>query len=96
MRILNELPWLYQQCGETDKLRECLTHPEVFSGLCVELAAGNYDLLGYWRTVGDTPQQISAQYMKSVHKMVEGGCAVDELALTVMIRLWQRQLRGLA
>jgi hypothetical protein len=59
LQLIAELPWLYQQLNASDNLRACLTQDIIFKALCTELAIGNYDLLNYWRSVGDSPEQVS-------------------------------------
>lgn len=64
LRLVIELPWLYQQMGDKDSLRLCITDSRIFSTLCTEMTLGNYDLMDYWRYIGDPPENISASYMR--------------------------------
>ncbi len=53
----------------------------MFGALCTEMALGNYDLLRFWRAVGDTPAQIAAAYMRKYVQPLARGNA--EYVITI-------------
>ena len=57
LRVAEELPWQWQQAGEKDQLKECLTHRELFELL---KQRDKLELLGYW--VSLMPVDINAAY----------------------------------
>lgn len=56
-----ELPWQFQTIGEKDRLRKCLKEIPMF----LEFSSDDkhYELLGYWRTVGDL-EMMESDYVR--------------------------------
>ena len=55
-RVAEELPWQWQQAGEGEKLKECLTQREMFMALHER---DEYELLSYWLSM---KENIEAAY----------------------------------
>ena len=55
-RVAEELPWQWEQAGEKERLKDCLTDREQFAAI---KERDEYELLGYWLWLG---ADISAEY----------------------------------
>jgi hypothetical protein len=64
--------------GDRDALRTVITDRKVFAELAEELAIGKYDMLRYWRAVGDSPAEIEAAYMRSIDAQLKVGRALPQ------------------
>lgn len=71
-RVAEELPWQWQQAGEKDQLKECLTQRELFPLL---QQRDELELLGYW--VSLMPVDINAAYEAA---WLEWGLEEEEVA----------------
>nr|XP_033785861.1 nephrocystin-3 isoform X1 [Geotrypetes seraphini]XP_033785862.1 nephrocystin-3 isoform X1 [Geotrypetes seraphini]XP_033785863.1 nephrocystin-3 isoform X1 [Geotrypetes seraphini] len=74
-RSADELPWLFQQLGEKQKLHECLLNLFVSQNL---YKRGHFaELLSYWQFVGKDKTSMAAEYFDSL-KQYEKSCEGKE------------------
>uniref|UniRef100_A0A8C4VPI1 Nephrocystin-3 n=1 Tax=Gopherus evgoodei TaxID=1825980 RepID=A0A8C4VPI1_9SAUR len=79
-RSADELPWLFQQQGNKQKLHKCLLNLFVSQNL---YKRGHFaELLSYWQLVGKDKSSMAAEYFDSL-KQYEKSCEEEES----MIRL---------
>ncbi|XP_028927230.1 nephrocystin-3 [Ornithorhynchus anatinus] len=74
-RSADELPWLFQQKGDKQKLHECLLNLFVSQNL---YKRGHFaELLSYWQLVGKDKSTMAAEYFDSL-KQYEKNCDAEE------------------
>ncbi|NWH27771.1 NPHP3 protein, partial [Grus americana] len=74
-RSADELPWLFQQQGDKQKLRKCLLNLFVSQNL---YKRGHFaELLSYWQLVGKDKSSMAAEYFDSL-KEYEKSCEGEE------------------
>ncbi|XP_043825181.1 nephrocystin-3 isoform X1 [Dromiciops gliroides] len=79
-RCADELPWLFQQQGNKQKLHECLLNLFVSQNL---YKRGHFaELLSYWQLVGRDKGSMAAEYFDSL-KQYEKNCEGEESMMSL-------------
>nr|XP_003222256.1 PREDICTED: nephrocystin-3 [Anolis carolinensis] len=79
-RSADELPWLFQQQGDKQKLHKCLLNLFVSQNL---YKRGHFaELLSYWQLLGKDKSSMAAEYFSSL-KLYEKSCEGEESMITL-------------
>jgi len=81
-RVAEELPWQWEQAGEKEKLKACLTDREMFVAL---QQRDEYELLGYWVRLGG---DIGLAYKDAWNEWASIEDAVASYASPLVHFLW--------
>ncbi|XP_077772509.1 nephrocystin-3 [Podarcis muralis] len=79
-RSADELPWLFQQQGDRQKLQKCLLNLFVSQNL---YKRGHFaELLSYWQLLGKDKSSMAAEYFSSL-KLYEQSCEGEESMISL-------------
>ncbi|KAH0627264.1 hypothetical protein JD844_002778 [Phrynosoma platyrhinos] len=79
-RSADELPWLFQQHGDKQKLHKCLLNLFVSQNL---YKRGHFaELLSYWQLLGKDKSSMAAEYFSSL-KLYEKSCDGEESMISL-------------
>ncbi|KAJ6661992.1 hypothetical protein lerEdw1_012839 [Lerista edwardsae] len=79
-RSADELPWLFQQQGDKQKLHKCLLNLFVSQNL---YKRGHFaELLSYWQLLGKDKSSMAAEYFSSL-KLYEKSCEGEESMISL-------------
>ncbi|XP_060104862.1 nephrocystin-3 [Heteronotia binoei] len=79
-RSADELPWLFQQQGDKQKLHKCLLNLFVSQNL---YKRGHFaELLSYWQLLGKDKNSMAAEYFSSL-KLYEKSCVREESMISL-------------